>query len=427
MPHDVGLHPRFEVDGGESSATASTVLVDPEQYDATEERFSASLDTAPVARFIPDDSPCEQKPHNITPAQRPAPLETKVSTGKETSEDLEQPPVAVVTEETRPVPACDLNGSPPSSPSKQTTASLSGDSSPAPDTWKEEVAARLSSYRARRKPRPPKYPSLSLDFEPVLPATYGSSAAASDSRMPLASERQHQVLAAEQNVSVVRAEEVAEPPAVKAASARLIEFPRFFTPAEVSPDELAEPVCEHPRILDAPEVEVPPPALGGIVLESTDDQQTEERPGFEMPLRSAAIAQRVFAALIDATVIMANLAMFGCIFLRLAKVLPPVSHLLASAVLVATVFWAGYEYMLFTYCGTTPGLRLAKLQLIHFDGSAVARSRRRWRVLASLLSAVSLGLGFAWCFLDEDALCWHDRITRTHLVPRDRVSDSDAV
>jgi hypothetical protein len=39
-------------------------------------------------------------------------------------------------------------------------------------------------------------------------------------------------------------------------------------------------------------------------------------------------------------------------------------------------------------------------------------------VLASYLSAASLGMGYAWLFLDEDNLCWHDRITHTFLGPR---------
>jgi hypothetical protein len=43
---------------------------------------------------------------------------------------------------------------------------------------------------------------------------------------------------------------------------------------------------------------------------------------------------------------------------------------------------------------------------------------RRWRVLASFLSAASVGMGYAWVFLDEDSLCWHDRITHTYLAPR---------
>jgi len=43
---------------------------------------------------------------------------------------------------------------------------------------------------------------------------------------------------------------------------------------------------------------------------------------------------------------------------------------------------------------------------------------RRWRVLASWLSGVSLGMGYAWVLLDEDGLCWHDRITHTYLAPK---------
>jgi hypothetical protein len=65
-------------------------------------------------------------------------------------------------------------------------------------------------------------------------------------------------------------------------------------------------------------------------------------------------------------------------------------------------------------------LKLAKLQLSCFDGAAVPRKTRRWRVLASVLSALSLALGYAWCFLDEDRLCWHDRITRTYMAPKQR-------
>jgi len=33
------------------------------------------------------------------------------------------------------------------------------------------------------------------------------------------------------------------------------------------------------------------------------------------------------------------------------------------------------------------------------------------------LSAISLGMGYAWLFLDEDGLCWHERVTKTYLAP----------
>ena len=93
---------------------------------------------------------------------------------------------------------------------------------------------------------------------------------------------------------------------------------------------------------------------------------------------------------------------------------PPEIQLLTLAAGTLAVFWAGYEYLLIVYSGTTPGLHAAGLELTRFDGSSTTRSLRRWRILASYLSAFSLALGYAWAFLDEDSLCWHDRITRTH-------------
>src|ERR1700716_2542664 len=34
--------------------------------------------------------------------------------------------------------------------------------------WRDELSARLDRYRARRKPRPPRYPSLRLRFDPPV-------------------------------------------------------------------------------------------------------------------------------------------------------------------------------------------------------------------------------------------------------------------
>jgi len=90
--------------------------------------------------------------------------------------------------------------------------------------------------------------------------------------------------------------------------------------------------------------------------------------------------------------------------------------MLAGALgVVALLLWAAYEFLFVVYTGSTPGLRAARLRLAAFDGSPLNRRLRRWRVLASFLSALSAGLGYLWCFLDQDGLCWHDRITRTHI------------
>src|SRR5581483_7513771 len=183
-------------------------------------------------------------------------------------------------------------------------------------------------------------------------------------------------------------------------------------------DELAEPVIDRPRIVEAPELLPPPPALGGIMIESAQEPEAERQPGIDMPLQTSPVGQRAWAAAVDGTLVAAALAIFGYMFLRFNASLPPLRMTFALAAALFGVLWFAFQYALLTYCGTTPGLRLSRLQLAHFDGAPVTRKLRRWRVLASLLSGVSLGLGYAWTFLDEDQLSWHDRITKTHLAPR---------
>jgi uncharacterized RDD family membrane protein YckC len=121
------------------------------------------------------------------------------------------------------------------------------------------------------------------------------------------------------------------------------------------------------------------------------------------------------ASMIDAALVLSAFAAFAYVFFRLNAELPPLGKI---AGLLIGLLWSAYQYLLLVYSGTTPGLKLAKLELHRFDGSRVPLRIRRWRVLTSVLSGLSLGLGYAWCFLDEDRLCWHDRITRTYMAPK---------
>jgi uncharacterized RDD family membrane protein YckC len=122
----------------------------------------------------------------------------------------------------------------------------------------------------------------------------------------------------------------------------------------------------------------------------------------------------VLAGLLDALVLAAALAGFAAVFVWVNPERPPVPVLGTGVFVVAILLWAAYQFLFMVYTGSTPGLRLVRLRLLRFDGSLVRRPLRRWRVLASYLSAFSLGLGYLWSILDEDGLCWHDRITRTH-------------
>ncbi|MFZ0321021.1 MAG: RDD family protein [Candidatus Sulfotelmatobacter sp.] len=206
------------------------------------------------------------------------------------------------------------------------------------------------------------------------------------------------------------------------ATAKIIEFPRSWTPPLPALDELAEPVVDRPRILEAPEIIPPPPALGGITIEPVRQPEPEKRPGIDIPLQSAPLERRILAAAVDGLIITAFCGVFALIFWKLTAIRPPRMQILGVIAGLASVLWAAYQYLLLVYAGTTSGLRVARLELLRFDEKRATRRLRRWRVLASFLSAASLGMGYVWVFLDEDSLCWHDRITHTYLAPRKRES-----
>ena len=308
------------------------------------------------------------------------------------------------------------------------------------EAWRDELSARLNRYRSRRKVRPPRYPSLSLRFEPFesAPRINASSGPlppsgfepVSNQALALDGVSSEASIAAEADGQPWQSmAETAPPPIPHSAgyvsvghgTAKIIEFPRFaWAPPPPPPDQLAEPVSERPRILDVPEVEPPPPALGGIIMEATEHPEVEKRPGIDIPLQSAPLGLRIVAALVDGIIVAAASALFGFIFWKIDALRPPQVQLLGLAAAIPCLFWAAYQYLLVVYSGSTPGLRLAGLELARFDGTTTTRSLRRWRVLAGWLSAVSLGMGYAWVFLDEDALCWHDRITHTYIAPKKR-------
>src|SRR5258708_17527128 len=217
-------------------------------------------------------------------------------------------------------------------------ASGPGDQPAAEDShaWRQEVATRLNRYQARRKPRAPRYPSLRLRFEdpdptpvpvdsseeyPVLAerATSSHQALALDSfagrdvhgdELPAAvAPPLTYVSASQETAAFRRAEGLAQSTFLTTApaptTAKIIEFPRSWTPAPAPVDELAEPVLnrDRPRILEAPEFVPPPPALGGITIEPAQQPEMERRPGIDIPLQSAPLSRRIFAAAIDGVII----------------------------------------------------------------------------------------------------------------------------
>ena len=272
---------------------------------------------------------------------------------------------------------------------------------PAPD-WRDQVSAKVNNYKSRKAPKV-RYPSLHLQFEPPPPRA----------REPFDSDTRFSI---KDDLALPEVRRVPDHYVSLEATARIIEFPRAAA-APLRNDELADPVLDRPRIVEAPTFVPPPPALGGILMQPASEPEPERRPGFDMPLQSASLTRRLLSGLFDALLVSVALAVFGYFFLRFNAPIQQSKLALQFAAILAAVLWSAYQYAFLVFTGTTPGLRLTRLAVTHFDGAPVSRKLRRWRVLASLLSCVSLGLGYAWCFLDEDQLSWHDRITRTHIAP----------
>jgi uncharacterized RDD family membrane protein YckC len=318
------------------------------------------------------------------------------------------------------------------------------------DSWRVEVAARLERYRTRRKPRSPRYPSLLLPFD--APESWSRSTPAprdpvdTASTSPTHGNLARHLESYSQGANPSPAAElkpcpapdgnVAEPsPAppheLSSQPGNVIEFPRSAAIPVSHASDLADPVFDHfrPRIVEAPEILPPPPALGGMLIEPSAQElaNKQTRATTTFPSTSASITQRTVAALIDGIILAASISAFAAIFLRLNPSLRPDLHpslttlraslplLIGAAGSIAALFWAAYQFFFIVYTGSTPGLRAARLRLAAFDGSPLNRSARRWRVFASFLSALSAGLGYLWCLLDQHGLCWHDRITRTHI------------
>ena len=307
-----------------------------------------------------------------------------------------------------------------------------------PDSWRVEVAARLERYRTRRKPRTPRYPSLLLPFD--APESRSRSALPPGTESPAVATAP----ARETDFALNGRQEpapITTPQQALETSGKVIEFPRSAAIPVFHPSDLADPVFDRdrPRIVEAPEILPSPPALGGMLIEPAQRELADRRADSSVSASpTASRFRRALVALVDGIVLATSMTAFVAIFLRLNpslnsslnlglnlrhlsslhldEVRGPLLLVFAGAVAGVTILlWAAYEFLFVVYTGSTPGLRAARLRLAGFDGSPLNRRSRQWRVLASFLSAFSAGLGYFWCVLDENGLCWHDRITRTHV------------
>jgi uncharacterized RDD family membrane protein YckC len=217
--------------------------------------------------------------------------------------------------------------------------------------------------------------------------------------------------------------------AVEPLAVNLIEFPRELVAARKMRPRLAEgPLRETSqdeldplRIFEvAPEsisqtvnIGATPADWAPIRLDnkaSTDAESVSP----QIPLKTAAMEDRIMAGIFDLALIVSAFAIFVLVFVACTAHPPSGKPALVAAGLVLAGFGLLYQYLFFKYAEGTPGMRYAKIALCTFEDENPTRKAMCMRVLYVLLSAAPLGLGFAWAWFDPDRLTWHDRLSRIY-------------
>lgn len=238
--------------------------------------------------------------------------------------------------------------------------------------------------------------------------------------------------------------------------ANLIEFPRQLVAARRARPRLAEgplredshaaPEAAQLRIFEvesaqisttAPPMEsvaAPEPEWTSILLAAhpVSSAGASSHPVFSTQFapEPAPLSLRLMASTVDAclvaTAFVAAVAAFAFTFDKisarfyasqpLASLARPIAiQTAAIGALVTLAFLALlYQLLFFSFSEATPGMKYARIAFCTFSDANPTRRSMRRRIVAVLLAACPLGLGFLWAWLDEEGLGWHDRISRMY-------------
>ena len=127
----------------------------------------------------------------------------------------------------------------------------------------------------------------------------------------------------------------------------------------------------------------------------------------------APLAIRAVAGVLDFSIIVVALGVFLAVFYLMGGValtdLEGLRSISVAFLAIVCFYWIFYV----GYLGGTSGMNWLGLRVLNFDGDPPSGAQRRTRALGTILSTLSLGLGFAWSIADEEKLTWHDRMSKT--------------
>jgi uncharacterized RDD family membrane protein YckC len=321
------------------------------------------------------------------------------------------------------------------------TAKTSGSLALQPD-WRREVSHRLRSYRARHGHSGNVDSQTALEFENDEMEARGenvaveleSQSAINDRSTGTAFAHQTQVEpdAGQQihyesqfdhefeeatDATVALDEDQYEDPLQATLAAAAARVQSEAAPAAVA--EKKQQPFQH-LLIDVsrpPEVEMEGPAKRA----AAEPAQVFPRPDStlwpvaDLSLRRRAAAVDAMCLLLAYAVILGAFAFFGGTLIA-----SKLDVFVCGAIL--TLLYTQY-FSLFTMMGgATPGMMMAGLRLVSFDGSAPEPRQLIRRSAGYLLSGGMAFMGFLWSFWDEDHLSWHDHISQTYITTIEELS-----
>jgi uncharacterized RDD family membrane protein YckC len=265
--------------------------------------------------------------------------------------------------------------------------------------WQSELADRVQEYRQRRsrlsKEEESKLKALNLDFGVPVPKPEES--------------RPHVIEFPSGENSVSRPK---PRPEIRSAppSFGMSSFESAFREEDVeTPDPPPPPPPNPPSHVEAGPLEIELGSSGDSSMEDGEDEAAA------VPI--AHMSMRFYAGLIDSLVLLAGAGLYALIFWQVGGSFSFRPLQLAATGVIAAFFVMLYFAGCTAIASATPGLIWARLEVITFEGNQPRLSDCLWRGFGYLVSMSALMLGFIWAAVDAEGLTWHDRMSRTFIVP----------
>jgi len=143
------------------------------------------------------------------------------------------------------------------------------------------------------------------------------------------------------------------------------------------------------------------------------EEKKKKEDGGSASWELASLSARLLANIIDSVLLLLGTILAFALLWQVA----PAPGNIQLAQLVSFVVPVAYHWYFWTRrAGQTPGKFVMSIRVIKANGSAISDTDAVIRAIGYNASAMFLGLGFIWAFIDRNNQGWHDKLARTYVV-----------